>query len=506
MRRALGGVLAALVPLALGAGADASPQQAAPAKGRWTFLYYVDGDNNLESDLLDDMTRMAAANVSGDVKVLALVDRTPDDTSYTSEGVLVPDANLGSIPKFDDAKLVEIVGGDFKVVQEVGEIDMGDVQTWSWFLTAGMRMAPAEHYAAVVLNHGGGIDGASWDDASNKSNLTMDDLASGLQAALQAAGEDTIDVMGFSACLMAHFDMAAKLAPYAKYLVASEEVTISRQWDDTAFIRAAIDNPKATGPELGQAVVAAMERTADDYPERTMATIDLSRMGSVTQAVTSLGLALKKAITESAAPLGRAQTQTLHFGLKPDQPDAYALYDIGDLVADLQGMPAEVTTAANALWEAERLAVVNKGSGSAAQAMTGMSIYLPSKGEEHSAEYTAQAAVREWADALTAYTGGPKAGDGGGGAGAGAAAAVRRAPRRSSSPSPWRSGRTACTRWGSCTRRPRTASRGRRCSAGGSSPTGTPTTWWSRRPASTARPLWAAGTTGTRRSPTACAR
>jgi hypothetical protein len=200
--------------------------------------------------------------------------------------------------------------------------------------------------------------------------------------------------------------MAAKLAPYVSYLVASEDLTIGRQWDDTAFIKAAIDNLGAKGPELGKAVIDAMARTAPDYAERTMATIDLSHMGQVTQAVASFARAVKATIGDSSAALGRAQTQTLHFGRHPGEPDAYSLYDIGDLVAHLQGVRPEVQTAANALWEATRQAVLSKGSGPSSTAMTGMSIYLPATSKDHSADYSGFAAVRDWADMLNAYTGG----------------------------------------------------------------------------------------------------
>jgi hypothetical protein len=381
------------------------------AKGRWTFLFYIDADNNLEADELEDLTRVAAAHASGDIKVLALVDRSPDDTTHVfGPNDVAPDANLGSIPNFTDAKLIQVDNGGFKELKDLGEIDMGDPQTWAWFLMTGMQMFPAEHYAAEINDHGGGIDGAAWDDSSDQSNLSMADIVAGINAALTTTHEDKLDVMAFSACLMAHVDMAAKLAPFVNYLIASEEETVSRQWDDTAFIKAAIDNRNATGADLGKAVVDGIDRTVGDYPERTMATIDLTKMGAVTQALTSFATAAKASITQTAAPMGRAQVASLHFGKGASKDgDVYSMYDIGDFVAHLQGVPDAVQTSANALWAAEKSAVLSKAGGSAAQTMTGMSLYFPANAHDFRSDYGQEAVVHEWVDALLAYTGGPGA-------------------------------------------------------------------------------------------------
>ena len=199
---------------------------------------------------------------------------------------------------------------------------------------------------------------------------------------------------------MGNVDVALKLAPYADYLVASEEMTNGRQWDDEAVIRAAgVDG--ATGADLGRAV-ADNQDGADFWKRRTYSVIDLRKMGAVEQALASFSDAVLAAGRGSLSQLGRARARTIHFGLLSPDEDA-ALFDVGDLIAHLEGVPAAVTTAGNALYEAVRQATVTVVSGPLSQPATGLAIIFPASADGFPFEYSPFAAVPEWSDALDEY-------------------------------------------------------------------------------------------------------
>ena len=50
---------------------------AQPASAEWTFMVYLDGDNDLELAAINDFLEMASVGSDSDVKILVLFDRHP---------------------------------------------------------------------------------------------------------------------------------------------------------------------------------------------------------------------------------------------------------------------------------------------------------------------------------------------------------------------------------------------------------------------------------------------
>ena len=396
--------LAVVLIAASAPAVPAAPIQA--HRAQWTLLYYVDADNDREAERLEHLEHMAAVGSSEDVNVIVLIDRNANDNTHVYPEDVAEDGPLLNLGDFTDAKLLKVERGSLTVLQELGEIDMGSPQTLSWFLATGFRSYPAEHYAAVIDDHGGGIIGASWDDSTppdanaRASYLSIPEITLALDAAFAKTGVDKIDLFGFNACLMGNVDVALKLAPYADYLVASEEMTNGRQWNDEAVIRAAAV-PGATGADLGRAV-ADNQDGADFWKRRTYSVLDLRKMGAVEQALASFSNALLDAGRGALSQLGRARARTIHFGLLSPEEDA-ALFDVGDLIAHLEGVPPGVTTAGNALYEAVRQATVTVVSGPLSQPATGLAIIFPDRPDGFPFDYAPFAAVPEWSDVLDEY-------------------------------------------------------------------------------------------------------
>ncbi len=375
------------------------------------MLIYADLDNNLEVvTIVDQLDPAAAVPSDPDVNVVMLIDRTEEDFGFGG----VEDGDLGSIPNFGGAKLVTLGDGDYTEVQDVGEVDMGDPQTLAWFVNTGVTQLPAERYALYVSDHGGGFSGAMWDDSTpvaegfpGSSHLTVDEVGEGVAAGLDGTGVDSIDLFGFDACLMSMVEIASTLAPVVDFMVASEEITLTRTVPYDALIRLLQDAPGTTAEEAGTYMVG--QPGVLSFPGATLALLDLSRMGALDQAVESLADALVDNLDTVATEVGRQRNQSLEFGLDESGENVgYSAVDLGDFLARLTNVPAEVDTARQAAFRALDGVVVEQATGPAATQATGLSLYFPPTDDLYfPEEYGSIDAGRAWNEFLAAYFGEP---------------------------------------------------------------------------------------------------
>lgn len=84
--------------------------------------------------------------------------------------------------------------GSAVILENLGEVNMGDASTLQDFLEYGKTNYPAERYMLFAIDHGGGFYGACIDVTSGNDLLYMDEF----QSAIEGAGG--IDLMGFPGC------------------------------------------------------------------------------------------------------------------------------------------------------------------------------------------------------------------------------------------------------------------------------------------------------------------
>ena len=78
-------------------------------------------------------------------------------------------------------------------------------------MTAAVDVAPADHYAIILWDHGS-MTGIGADE-SHSDVLEGWEIAVGLETGLASTGI-TLDFIGFDACLMASLEVASVVAPY----------------------------------------------------------------------------------------------------------------------------------------------------------------------------------------------------------------------------------------------------------------------------------------------------
>ena len=128
--------LAVCLGRTLGVHAGDAQQQIA----QWTVLVYLDGDNNLEREAVEDFLEMASVGSNGDVQIVVQFDRAPGyDRRYGDwHGTLRFHVTQGMTPEPANA------------LADLGEANMGDGQTLHSFVQWGKATFPAQRTSLVL--------------------------------------------------------------------------------------------------------------------------------------------------------------------------------------------------------------------------------------------------------------------------------------------------------------------------------------------------------------------
>jgi len=182
----------------------------------WTVLVYLDGDNNLDPDSVDDVGEMMQVGSTDKVNVLVLWDR------YN-----------------EPAYLYKVIKGDLVLMDglEVGgkavngqEISMADWRVLEAFVDYGKAMLPANHYMLDLWDHGSPYGYACWDDHAAPEWWTPARAVSLEEVGNALAGSGNMDILTYDGCTIGMMEIAyeltlipADLGVQIGYLVASEE-------------------------------------------------------------------------------------------------------------------------------------------------------------------------------------------------------------------------------------------------------------------------------------------
>ncbi len=166
----------------------------ASAEANWTFMVYMDGDCNLEESAIDDMNEMEMVGSTGAVNIIVMLDRIPgyDDSN----------GNWTTTKLFEITEDRNSDGVIRSTSVDWGELNMGDPNTLADFAVWGIENYPAEHYALIIWDHGGGWKIVATDDTSDRDGIKMPELDSALFWIINETCIERLDLIGFDTCLM----------------------------------------------------------------------------------------------------------------------------------------------------------------------------------------------------------------------------------------------------------------------------------------------------------------
>ena len=343
------------------------------AEKEWTFMVFLNADNNLDSYGVDDQNEMATVGSNDWLNIVSLIDREKGP------------ATLNFIEK-----------GAVKPVKEMGELDMGDYKQLVSFVKDTVAAYPAKHYALVIWNHGSGwkdatnnvIKGISYDDSTG-NHITTEQLNVATREIKAVLGKD-LDVLAFDACLMQMIEVAYAVKDNCSYLLASEETEPGDGYPYDDFLGAL--KKGVTPLEMVQAGVKAYDASYNNgsagYSSSTQSALDCKKLDALKDAIDGFS---------KAAIAGNFGTQ-FKDALNKVQKFYYRTnIDLGDLAKLLKGTINEegFQTANTKLLAAIEKAVVANGVHGSMKNATGVAVYFPASSYSFSSLYNDLAFAKE---------------------------------------------------------------------------------------------------------------
>ena len=394
-----------------------SAQETGP-KAEWTLMMYMDADNDLELDQMEDLKEMLAAGSSADVNIVVLADRHPagDGRKFTNE----PVANLKN---WTSAKLLYVKHNELEELADWGEANMGDAATLKKFLQTVTKEYPAKKYGIIFEDHGTGWPGACADDTNGGDMLTNEEIAASLKEVTGSAGK--FELIGFDACLMGNLEVAKAMAPYGHAMVASEELEPGSGWNFTPMLQTLEKSPQINGIELGHVIVDTYndyftksddEDTRDEGLGITLGLIALDQLGPLEKAVDDFSAQNQAALAKgrpSFLKIASARSHAEEYGKSGDEAGMND-YDLMDLAQHIKQQPpnADAAKSAEAVIQAIKSAVVYNIHGKARPNSHGLSIFFPADKEDLTSSYgkaeyprIAFSQTARWLPFLASYTG-----------------------------------------------------------------------------------------------------
>jgi hypothetical protein len=407
-----------LLPVALGLAiysliAVMTPiRSSAASRAELTVLIYVAHDNDLDDFFLGALKEILD-NPLRDVNYVVFIDRSRA-TSTAASADLAEAADFPGLGDFSGAKVFAITSKGIGDIVDLGEVYSLSPQTLAWFVQYGLTKYPAKRSIMTFSDHGGGPlalfgqfeDDTPSDDPRAQPPFLIPSWKAAMRSGLESAyakgwrghaGRPRLDAVVWDTCLNATLEVARATSPFAKYMLASEEITMGSlyegSWD--------LDYRRAISPQgrdgttyvveflksLTLSTVSvygagAAEQRSDDY---TQSIYDLDKIAVVDQALAQFVRTIKDTNQYSALIEARS-SGVLEFGRLSnvlgqtwyEYRRLFPYVDLGDLLARIpQTASPRVLAARNALYAANESARIWLENGRENAAARGLSIYYP---------------------------------------------------------------------------------------------------------------------------------
>ena len=258
------------------------------AAAKWTIMIYLDADNNLESDGIDDFLEIATTGSDENINYVVQMDRIND---YSDKYGDWTDCKRFHIQK-------DMVPTEQNALESLGEVNMGDPDTLSDFIQWAMTSYPAQQYALILWDHGDGwqrkrgkppaIKSICWDDTNgNEDSISMFDL----KRILESLPIKPV-LVGFDACLMGMLENAYMLKQAGiSVMVGSEEIEPAAGWPYDLISKELASNPGWQATQLGKWIVEQYYLSYD--MDQTQSAIDLTKLNPLINSLTLFSTSLR---------------------------------------------------------------------------------------------------------------------------------------------------------------------------------------------------------------------
>jgi hypothetical protein len=354
-----------------------------PELPEWTMIYYSAADDEaLEGFMWLDLNELELAGSNPQMNIVVQIDRYAGafdgdgDWTEAHRYLVTRDSNLDAIAS--------------PVLENLGEVDMGDPQTLVDFVAWAVQNYPAQKYALVLSDHGGGWTGG-YVDADSQSMMSMPEMISAFEGMRERAGIDKFEVIVFDACFMGQIEVFGSIYPYSNYIVASEEVIPGYGLSHAAWLEQAAQDPGMDGSGLSEAIISTY--ISDDIfltanpsvspediaQEESQFTLSAAESAQIPDVIGAMNQFVSSMATLDQATVAEARTYTRHYYPVFTEEFSEPFIDLGnfaEMLASLSGDP-DLQQAAVQLRTAISSAVVAEKHGSGMSGSNGIAFHFP---------------------------------------------------------------------------------------------------------------------------------
>jgi len=321
-----------------------SSQEEAPY-AEWTFMIYLDADNNLESAGIEDMEEIETVGSTDEVNIIVQMDRWKGEEGDddTSNGDWTG-AKRFYMEKGSDPGNIESMELD-----DLGEVNMGDPATLIDFAVWGMESYPASNYALVMWDHGGAFWGVCWDDdvpGSNEADMiNMTEMRHAVESIYLHRGAERLEFFGFDACLMAQVAVLYQLKDYVSVSDASGFSEPGDGWPYETILSDLVKTPTMDEAQLGRVVAkryvesySDSQGDPDDSPAITMSAFDMTRFDDLVLVLDRFSEEMAYSVRRYAPHIWGARERCSSYDMLNVGPfdfTKYSMYDVYDFTDKL---------------------------------------------------------------------------------------------------------------------------------------------------------------------------
>ena len=240
-----------------------------------------------------------------------------------------------------ETSIYELKENGFAKVDTRSINNMGSVDNLTYFLNYVSKNYKSDKYNFIFWNHGGAVDGSEYDDLSH-DNLKLTEMDKAFNNS-NFKGKNKLETISFRTCLNGTIEVANIYKNYAKYLVASEEVTIGSKADSAIrFINEV--TPSDDGEKFGMKQINTYKEvvsntcnyststtTQENYcVNSTYSIVDLSKIDNVNKQLDEFSKDLKTKVSSSYQDMSRLRSNMGQYAASSNDL-SYDMIDLYDL-------------------------------------------------------------------------------------------------------------------------------------------------------------------------------
>ncbi len=335
-------------------------------------------DNKIESRTI--MVYMSGSNLETDsgIATADLESIVPSSVDLNTTNVVVYTGGTqkwhNNYASSTENSILKLTSDGFVKVQSDAQVNMGDASTFQTFLNYAYQNYKADRYDLIIYDHGLGALGSIVDDFK-EDYLFLNEMKEALSNS-PFNKDNKLETVLFRTCLNATSEVASVYKDYAKYMIASEEVTYGNPNSNVfSFINSVnvTDNGDVYGTKFinGYRDYIQTLGTIDS----TYSVIDLTKMDELENEVDDFFGSIN--LDNNYSQISKIRANLHQYALDATDDGSYDTVDLYSLVDELKSLSPKK---ANKLLKTIKSTVKYNWTNN--EFSNGLSIYFPYNGKQ----------------------------------------------------------------------------------------------------------------------------